>query len=53
MGWIIAIALFIISLFNASEISHDAVLIASGLFAIAGSIGLMVPGLKDIFKKKE
>ena len=49
MGWIISIALLIGCAFTDTPFSGDAILVASGLFAIAGCIG----GAASILSKKD
>ena len=53
MGWILAIAMFIIATFRSASITADTILIASGLFAIAGAIGLASATMRSVFTNKK
>lgn len=49
MGWIISLALLIGCAFVDAPFSGDAILVAAGLFAVAGSIG----GAASIITRKD
>ena len=53
MGWLISIAIILVSLFSNHTISPDVMFIVAGLFAIAGSIGSAGTSISNALKCKK
>ena len=51
LGWIISLTLIAVVIFSGVEIDGNGLLIAGGLFAIAGAISMFFTGIKEILKK--
>lgn len=52
MAWLIGLTLLAVAMFSGVEIDGNTILIASGLFGIAGAIAQFSLNLKDMFKKE-
>ena len=51
MGWIISIAFIIVYFMNRTGVNADVILIAAGLFAIAGGLGSISGRIREMNNK--